>query len=574
MSPHKNFSAGHSLFDGLRDLLRFDDIVRSVEHLGGLHRYTGSEQGEAAADFILTRLREHGVDAVRHRYDAFVSRPLRSFLSVNGVECPCIAAVYSAEADRLTGPLYFDAGDEGEKNWQSSEKRFAAMKNRIVLTGSAGGEFALRAGAAGALAVVCMQDSGENMIHHSTLGTVWGTPAAADFGAFPDLPCVCVTRASGEAMREQAKQGKNDAVLSVSMEQGVKNSSMPVAFVPGKSEKFVLISGHYDGWYEGITDNAVANAIMIELARVFAARRNDLERGVMLAWWSGHSDGRYAGSTWFCDNFRESLDKNCIAHINIDLAGCKNAEQIRARTTLMEGFDFTAKLIEKYTGQRAKPHIPMIRGADQSFWGTRIPVSVMLKYEPLDEKRDFSCPSGGPWWHTDQDTIDKMDRAILERDTLINAEMACLLANCVRIPAEVPEFVDRTVQMLRDLEKDLGEDFPLREVFERFAALKEVLRKTSPSRIFTDDSVKAVAGELTRLGWSECSRYAHDRAVSMQPFNFARQAANAAKNPERYRPERYLAVKTDFVRQKNRLVGELDGLVAMVGSLEGNRSPC
>ena len=48
---------------------------------------------------------------------------------------------------------------------------------------------------------------------------------------------------------------------------------MPVARIQGRSEKFVLVSGHYDSWYEGATDNGVANAAMMELARVFQENR-------------------------------------------------------------------------------------------------------------------------------------------------------------------------------------------------------------------------------------------------------------------------------------------------------------
>lgn len=56
----------------------------------------------------------------------------------------------------------------------------------------------------------------------------------------------------------------------------------------------MLVSGHYDSWYEGITDNGVANAAMMEIARVFQENQEHLERSVVLAWWSGHSDARYS----------------------------------------------------------------------------------------------------------------------------------------------------------------------------------------------------------------------------------------------------------------------------------------
>jgi hypothetical protein len=38
-----------------------------------------------------------------------------------------------------------------------------------------------------------------------------------------------------------------------------------------------------------MTDNGAANVIMIEMARIFQKHQKELERGVKLAWWSGHS---------------------------------------------------------------------------------------------------------------------------------------------------------------------------------------------------------------------------------------------------------------------------------------------
>ena len=94
---------------------------------------------------------------------------------------------------------------------------------------------------------------------------------------------------------------------------------MPVATIPGKSESFVLLSGHYDSWYEGMTDNGAANVLMLETARALEKFKDRLNRTVVIAWWSGHSDGRYSGSTWFCDHHYEYLRKHCVAHINMDI---------------------------------------------------------------------------------------------------------------------------------------------------------------------------------------------------------------------------------------------------------------
>ncbi len=52
--------------------------------------------------------------------------------------------------------------------------------------------------------------------------------------------------------------------LTCAVNRSVVTSSMPVARISGRSNAFILITGHYDSWYEGITDNAAANAIMVK----------------------------------------------------------------------------------------------------------------------------------------------------------------------------------------------------------------------------------------------------------------------------------------------------------------------
>ena len=62
-----------------------------------------------------------------------------------------------------------------------------------------------------------------------------------------------------------------------------------------RPDEFVLFHGHLDSWHVGIGDNATGDATLLEIARVFDANRDKLARSLRIAWWSGHSHGRYAG---------------------------------------------------------------------------------------------------------------------------------------------------------------------------------------------------------------------------------------------------------------------------------------
>ena len=44
-----------------------------------------------------------------------------------------------------------------------------------------------------------------------------------------------------------------------------------------------------------------------------------------MAFWSGHSHGRYASSAWYADTFWHDLHERCVCHVNIDSVGAKGA---------------------------------------------------------------------------------------------------------------------------------------------------------------------------------------------------------------------------------------------------------
>jgi hypothetical protein len=51
---------------------------------------------------------------------------------------------------------------------------------------------------------------------------------------------------------------------------------------------------------------------MLEVARVLWHMRGKLRRSVRIAWWPGHSAGRYGGSTWYLDAHAADFAKRCI----------------------------------------------------------------------------------------------------------------------------------------------------------------------------------------------------------------------------------------------------------------------
>ena len=129
--------------------------------------------------------------------------------------------------------------------------------------------------------------------------------------------------------------------------------------------EFVLLHGHLDSWHVGIGDNATGNATMLELARVFWQSRERLTRSLRIAWWSGHSHGRYAGSTWYADTFAIDLAHHCVAQVNCDSPGCRWADTYDGLNVMSEAEPFVDGVIRDTTG--ITPRMERPRACNYSF---------------------------------------------------------------------------------------------------------------------------------------------------------------------------------------------------------------
>jgi len=146
-----------------------------------------------------------------------------------------------------------------------------------------------------------------------------------------------------------------------------------------------MLSGHVDSWYYGAMDNGSANATMLEVVRLLARRRSALRRGLRVAFWSGHSHGRYAGSARYADHAWQDLHDHCVAHVNVDSTGGKGATVLTEGNSMAEMRSFASDVIEAVAGQRLSPR-RFGRSGDQSFWGHGIPALLMTLSEQPPER--------------------------------------------------------------------------------------------------------------------------------------------------------------------------------------------
>lgn len=188
----------------------------------------------------------------------------------------------------------------------------------------------------------------------------------------------------------------------------------------------------------------------------------------------------------------------------------------------------------------------------------------MLKYEALQSDAGGNV-GGGNWWHSREDTLDKVDLDIAMRDAAINAEMICQIVNGRHLPVQISEYLQESERLLREISGELISEFDLSPAFEKLAAIQARVRELEeeiPKHTNTDAILQKVAGGLIQVEYTYTPPYDYDRLGI--PANFQKFRAAMGATRENTDAATFLFLKTDFLRQRNRLCGELDRMIGQI----------
>ncbi|HWX38599.1 MAG TPA: M28 family peptidase [Candidatus Sulfotelmatobacter sp.] len=130
--------------------------------------------------------------------------------------------------------------------------------------------------------------------------------------------------------------------LTVNVEKTRATVNNVLAYLPGKTDEYIVIGAHYDhlGYgnvdslapsqigtiHPGADDNASGTAGVLELARLLAPRRGQLERGILFADFAGEELGLLGSAEWVKEPTKP-LDK-ADAMINMDMIGRIKDEKV------------------------------------------------------------------------------------------------------------------------------------------------------------------------------------------------------------------------------------------------------
>lgn len=546
-----------------------DEVLRRFDTID---RLSGSPGELEAIRFITDKLTSYGISFEEHVFSSYLSNPVSASLFVlgeNPVSVPAKTRAFSANCpDGVEGELVYAPAKGGIQfdtaviPWTREQ-----VEGKIIVSEGGGPQHMDRAAELGALGLIHVWPSGEDVIHEMTASPVWGVPTPETARLLPAIPEISVKKSDGEKLIEMAKNGHIRVKMTAVLEAGVKTLHLPVATVAGKSDDYVLLAGHIDSWYVGVTDNAVGNALCLELARVFKEHQNELNRSIKIAWWPGHSNGRYAGSTWYCDNAYEDLRKHCVAYINADSPGSKFGVIPLVRSTLIEKDGYFQQAVRDVSGTEPQWDFP-IRAGDNSMWGAFIPFHLMLRDKPDKDHNQAHVggSGGGWWWHSEDDTYDKADLELLTRDARIFAAFAYRIMAPQVLPVDFEALAARMEGILKGYAEKGNPAFDMGKALQKVAAFRDLARSAAARKPCNPAELnclyKNAGGRLMALMYTTVSPYEQDVAYDLKPFHGFYRVSGLT--PDNTPADMLLFHETAFRRQYNRFLTEMDEVIGQM----------
>ncbi|MEM9047563.1 MAG: M28 family peptidase [Pseudomonadota bacterium] len=552
---------------------RLDDAWALVESFSRFKREHPDDVNKGM-DEVVSRLRAYGVDVKVHRPDLFLSLPGAARVEAGAQRFKAKPPAFSVGAPGgLNGKLVYVGANQAdnidtifEKKLDPTHDLYKKIAGNIVISeGFASPGMIAQFEDLGAIGVVGINPGTD--IHWGICTTIWGMPDLDDLPRKPGVVAVAVNRPDGDKLIEIAKNG-GSITLFTEMEEGWYSSQLPEVFIPGSEEpeKYVLLHGHLDSWDVGVGDNATGDATLLECARLFWHHKDKLRRSIRIAWWPGHSTGRYAGSTWFADRFAIDLEENCVAQVNCDSPGCRWASEFINLSAMTETHRLVADVIEEVAGKTAlceRPH----RAGDYSFNNIGISSFFMLSSTmptALREEKGYYAVGGcgaNIAWHTENDTLEIADRDNLLRDIKIYALAAWRTANAGVLPFDWRATLGEFRGSLETYRQKAGDRFDFTPSIDALdgldaalAAFYTAIASDAISRSKANAVIHALARILVPVNFTRETRFRHDPALSVPPLPSIALAADLDHTPA----SQIGFARNQLTRGQNRLVSALN----------------
>ncbi|WP_347548609.1 M28 family peptidase [Pseudalkalibacillus hwajinpoensis] len=390
--PAPNEQADHAFDNKVIKKISADNMYNTIALLSKQPRAAGTEGEYKAVQYIKSEFERYGYEtelqpftiqewdggsaAVSFNGDAFTGDVHTFNGSINGSATGSLVYVGLASADEV--------GDEVAGKIALIERGSFSFYEKIQNVYDKG-----------AIGVIMFNGEGQS-------GNAFGYAYEGQ-----DIPTVAITREAGLSLVEQLTNGSVQASVNVENAGPIDKTSYNVIAKkephPNKDNgQIITVGAHHDSVPNGpgANDDASGVAATLELARIMAKTPTDTELRFVTF---GAEEKGLVGSYHYADTLTDEEVENMVAHFQMDMVGSRDAGELIMFTP--DGNKNLVTDLGASAGARisgAVDYGELGRSDHVPFFLKGIPAALFI-HAPLE-----------PWYHSPEDTLDKISKEKLQ----------------------------------------------------------------------------------------------------------------------------------------------------------------
>jgi hypothetical protein len=371
----------------VRRPLLVEGLLRSLEDLAAIgEKRAGSAGAHRAAAYLSDRFAQLGLAPQLERFEFPRHEVLSSSLeiAVGGQVRPFGCEVLEASgAGRHRGPVTY-VGRADDVSRRISGMALVARDTLLHRSTQL-----VNVAHAGASAMLMASAAPGNLHQIGSVRRAWEAAAP--------IPALSLGARDAELLREALAAGHSvEAAVEVAIRIGQGNGQNVVARIDGERSESIVIGAHYDTWYIGSTDNGAGIATLLELAARWRTRSRP-QYTLIFVCFDGEELALYGGY----DFLRRHLNEPILAVLDFETPSSHGAQAYGlARSSHAVWERVLPSVTDLFAVAAPMSLVPEL-------FGGVIPTDIQGLYRAGTPV--LSTAGDGPYYHTSEDTPDKVD---------------------------------------------------------------------------------------------------------------------------------------------------------------------
>ncbi|AUS08904.1 DUF4910 domain-containing protein [Laceyella sacchari] len=261
------------------------------------------------------------------------------------------------------------------------------------------------------------------ILYNNVSGALSGT-----LGQETDIPAIGLSDVDGKQLQELIAAGKRVSVTMKVKTEILDTYSQNVigtlkASKKASTKKTLILGAHYDGVdTPAANDNASGTSTMLEVARALSHKKLNMNVKFIAF---GAEEAGLVGSEYYVQSLQDKDKANIVGMVNMDMVGVGDTFNILTASPDAKSFvaDHAAKLADEL-------NLPYERG-----YSTR---SDHAPFEDAGIPVAFVHVSEDPYYHSDEDTLDKIQKDMLKKSGTLVVNLIKEIAGKPKQPVGKP----------------------------------------------------------------------------------------------------------------------------------------